>query len=292
MLQAPQLTIFRLARWLVVRLPLALSYRVAAGLGDLAWLFNRGVRANFEHNQRRALGPGASEREVALSARAAIRTLSAIYVDELRFPSLSADEVRRLIHFRGLERIEAAREAGTGVILVSGHYGAPNIVGQGLAVAGFPTTVVVEHIQPESLFDFFSALRRTHGLRLLPVDAPMRPLLRTLRKERGIAALVCDRDINGNGIPIRFFGEETTIPTGPAQVALATGAPILVGHCRRRPDHQYEGRIEPLRLPPLPAERDAAVRLITERIVAALEEAIRAEPSQWVMSVPLWKNGP
>ena len=39
--------------------------------------------------------------------------------------------------------------------------------------------------------------------------------------------LLCDRDIGGGGIPVEFFGEPTTLPGGPATLALRTGAPVL-----------------------------------------------------------------
>jgi len=39
--------------------------------------------------------------------------------------------------------------------------------------------------------------------------------------------LLCDRDLERNGVEVEFFGERTTLPAGPATLALRTGAPIL-----------------------------------------------------------------
>lgn len=282
---------YRFARWLIPRLPKQLAYWVAARGADLGWLYARQARANFEHNQRRALGPGATERDIALSARTAMRNLSAIMVDEFRIPALSAAEMRDLVTIYGLEHLEAAHAKGKGIVLASAHFGAPNIVGQLLAILGYPTTVLVEHIQPENVFQFYSAMRSSHGLRMLAVDGPLITLLKTLRKEKGIVGAVCDRDITGTGVHIPFLGEVTNVATGPAQLAISTGAALLVAVCQRLPDHSYIAHVFPeLQVPTKPADPDAAIRDLTAQVMAPLEAAIREQPGQWVMSVPLWKD--
>ena len=48
-------------------------------------------------------------------------------------------------------------------------------------------------------------------------------------KERHVICLISDRDILGGGIEVEFFGERTTMPGGPATLALRTGAPLLPG---------------------------------------------------------------
>ena len=51
-------------------------------------------------------------------------------------------------------------------------------------------------------------------------------VLRAL-KANHIALLMCDRDIGGGGVEVELFGERTTLPGGPATLALRTGAPLL-----------------------------------------------------------------
>src|SRR5207237_113492 len=46
-------------------------------------------------------------------------------------------------------------------------------------------------------------------------------------KANHIVALLCDRDIGGAGVDVEFFGERTTLPAGPATLALRTGAALL-----------------------------------------------------------------
>ena len=46
-------------------------------------------------------------------------------------------------------------------------------------------------------------------------------------KRNDVVCLLCDRDIQRTGVEVEFFGETTTMPAGPATLALRTGAPIL-----------------------------------------------------------------
>ena len=69
--------------------------------------------------------------------------------------------------------------------------------------------------------------RGRSGLTIVPLDREAGgALLRTLRDGK-LVGLLCDRDIAGNGVEVEFFGERTTLPAGPAALALRTGAPIL-----------------------------------------------------------------
>lgn len=282
--------IYKLATKWVPKIPKRISYGVAGLAGDLIWFLSPQVRKNFAHNQQRALGPNATAREISQSSRHAIRNLAKIYIDEFRLPAMSEEEIRQSVIIHGLEHLEEAHAKGKGVILISAHYGAPHVVSQMLTVLGYPTTVVVEHTQPEELFQVICEMRSSHGLRLLPIDGSLIGLIRTLRKEKGLVGLVMDRDISGTGIRIPFLGEETSVPDGAVKLAIRVGAPIVLAYCRRRPDYRYEAFVEPpFYFERKPADLDQAVREGTIQIMQRMGAFIRQQPSQWVMSVPLWK---
>ena len=80
-------------------------------------------------------------------------------------------------------------------------------------------------------------------------------LLSTL-KEGKIVGLLCDRDIQGNGIPARLLGEEVTIPAGPATLALRTGAVLLTAACYAGPGDGHHAVI----MPPIDTTRTGKLR--------------------------------
>lgn len=282
--------VYRFLTWIAPRVPTAFGYWAAERVGDLIFLLSPGVRENIESNQRHVLGAGATEQEVAQVAKLALRNLIKNYFDQFRLWALSEQELMHLVDLQGLEYLEKALEHGKGVILVTAHFGSPEIVAQSLAVRDYQVTSVVEHIQPEEFFQLMYSLRTSHGLELLPIDGPLLKLVRTLRKN-GIVGLVGDRDITESGICIPFFGTKAQMPDGAVQLALRTGAPLLVAYSRRLPDNRFRavGR------PAIHLERtddfDADVRAGVERIVDEMERFIREAPEQWVVTVPLWERG-
>ena len=65
-----------------------------------------------------------------------------------------------------------------------------------------------------------------------------------------MAGLAGDRDITGTGPIVDFFGYPAQLPNGHVQLALRTGAPLVVGFSRRNPNHTYEATFLPPYHPP------------------------------------------
>ncbi len=118
-----------------------------------------------------------------------------------------------------------------------------------------------------------------------------RTVLRALRDNR-VVCLLCDRDIEGDGVEVEFFGERTTLPGGPATLALRTGATLLPVAVYFRPGRDHLGVVRP----PVPVEREGRLRddiaRITQVLARELEALIRAAPEQWHLLQPNWPSDP
>ena len=102
--------------------------------------------------------------------------------------------------------------------------------------------------------------------------------------------IVCDRDIQRNGLRVKFFGEETSLPIGAVSLALRTGAAIVPIFSVRKSSNRYAIYIEPpLRLVDM-GNHSHSVRANLERLVAIMERYIRQYPEQWVVLEPIWRN--
>jgi KDO2-lipid IV(A) lauroyltransferase len=184
--------------------------------------------------------------------------------------------------------------AGKGVILALPHLGGWEWAGRWLVDRGHGLTVVVERLDPPELFDWFADLRAKLGMKVVALGPDAgREVIGALHRN-DIVCLLCDRDIQRNGIEVEFFGERTTLPAGPVTVALRTGAPIL-------PTAVYftdnkTGHLGLVRRP-LPLERTAEslradVARGTQLLAAELEYLVRRAPHQWHMFQPNWPSDP
>ena len=101
---------------------------------------------------------------------------------------------------------------------------------------------------------------------------------------------MCDRDITGKGIPVDFFGSPTTLPAGPATLALRTGAALLPTAVYFEDNGQHRGVVRP----PIPTGRSGKLRddvtVATQRLANELEHLISVAPEQWHVFQPNWPD--
>jgi phosphatidylinositol dimannoside acyltransferase len=194
------------------------------------------------------------------------------------------------IDIEGYDHITAGIERGSGVILALPHVGGWDFAGAWLATQGLPPTVVAEPIEPPELFEWFAGVRRALGMTVVQLGPDAgRVVLQALRNNQ-IVCLLCDRDIVGDGIEVEFFGERTTLPAGPATLALRTGAPLLAAAVYFAPQGGHHAVV----MPPVPAQREGRLRddvgRVTQELACRFEELIRAAPEQWHLLQPNWPS--
>ena len=109
-----------------------------------------------------------------------------------------------------------------------------------------------------------------------------------------VVCLLADRDLQGTGPEVEFFGERTTMPAGPAMLSLRTGAPILptAVYFTDRVDGHHAWVRPPLRAERVEKRLRADVDRITQDVARELEILIRRAPSQWHMFQPNWPSDP
>jgi KDO2-lipid IV(A) lauroyltransferase len=195
------------------------------------------------------------------------------------------------INVVGYEHIEAGLAAGRGVIMALPHLGGWEYAGAWVTkVKGNRLTVVVEPVEPPELFDWFVRVRAAMGMEVVPLGPEAASAsLRALR-DNGLLALVCDRDLQGDGVEVDFFGEKTTMPAGPAMLALRARAVVVPVAVYFRPQGGHHAVVRP----PLDTTRKGSVRddvaRITQDLAIEFEGLISAEPQQWHLLQPNWPS--
>lgn len=234
-------------------------------------------------HQARARGVALEGRARDAAVREAFVSYARYWMESLRLPHMTAEEVDAGFTIDGLEHIRAALDAGTGAILALPHVGGWEVGGSWFVRQGFPLTVVVEALKPPELFEWFANLRRSQGFKVIPLTRSAGvTVVRSLRANE-IVALVSDRDIAGGGVEVEFFGERTTLPGGPATLAARFGAPLMPTAVYFKGDGHHAVVRAPLAL-----AGDAKVD--TQALARELEELIRAAPEQWHLFQPNWPS--
>ena len=262
------------------RVDVALARRAALGVG-----MRSAARARLEANLSRVLGYPASPVDPDVLERFVRRGFARYgqyWAEGAKLPALSHDTITRRFRIaEGLEYLEDAFAQGRGVVIALPHIGSWEWGGSYIASLGMPMTAVAEVLDPPELFDWFRAKREAIGIHGQGLDGQASARLLGVIKDGGVVGLLCDRDIQGGGVDVEFFGERVTLPGGPATLALRTGAVLLAAACYMGPGEDHFAVVTP----PLPAQREGRLRedvsRVTQLVAHELEDLIRRAPEQW-----------
>ncbi|MBK9386786.1 MAG: lysophospholipid acyltransferase family protein [Planctomycetes bacterium] len=228
----------------------------------------RGIqRAMFSH-QARVL------REIAK-----LRCADASYVERMVAPEPEF-----------VKRIEALRQHGKGVIVVTPHFGNYELMPAWFSrVLGARVSVIAKRILNPWIDAALVDMRSRFDVATIYQEESPRKLLRFL-SEGGLLGILPDADlIRMQGIFVRFLGREAWTTTGPANVSIVSGAPIVPAFLTWNGSAYRLSLGEPI-FPDRQAPREEEIRRITEAWSQSFENAIRATPDHWVWIHARWKT--
>jgi KDO2-lipid IV(A) lauroyltransferase len=280
---------------LLSRLLRVLPERAALGLGALLGRFAGGVLRIRRREVDAHLALAFPERPPSWRRRVAAASYAHLgreAVALFRMAGMDAADIRARTSVHGLEELEGALAAGTGVVVVTGHLGNWEIGGAALTARGLPVEAVAKGMANRRFDRDLVATRERLGLRVVGMEEAPRRILRALREGR-VAALVADQNFRRGGVFVPFFGVAAATAKGPALFALRTGAPLFLAVSLREEGAppRYRVDLRPVTVEPT-GDLEADVRRLTEAYTAALEREVRAAPGQYFWQHKRWKTRP
>ena len=277
---------YRCANAIAQSVPPAIGTRVARLGGRLAYISLGPRRRMVARHQRRVSGHVSTDDVIG-----AFESYARYWYEMLRLPAeVRANVIEEHFVCDGEEHLIEGLARGNGVVLALPHLGGWEYAAAWAAGRGYKLLAVVEALDPPELFDWFKEQREAIGTKIVALGPDTATIVVRALRDNYLVALLSDRDLNGDGVEVEFFGEKTTLPAGPATVALRTGATLLPIAVYFRPGRQHQAVIRP----PIPVERQGRLREDIARITQALahefEELIRAAPEQWHLMQPNWPS--
>lgn len=274
------------AGWALVRmLPEAVAVALFRAGADLA-ARRSGPDSQLRRNLARVLGVPAGQVPDSL-VRDAYRSYARYWREAFRLPDTDHEAVaRRLDHtIDGLEHIDRPLAEGRGVVVALAHCANWDLGGTWLAhrYGGFAT--VAERLRPESLYQRFLRYRESLGFTIFPLTGGSTPPFAELRGVLGSGGIVCllgERDLRRRGVPVEFFGEPTHMPAGPAQLAIETGAALVVAEFWYEDDTEMRITVHP------EIDVSGGLAAATQQMADRFAEGIARHPADWHMLQPLW----
>lgn len=272
---------------LVRLLPHPASRALGGALGALAGRLDRRRLNTALANLAFAL-PELSADERRRIARACFRHFGASFTDALSSLRLSADDVRARVERVGFESFAEATARGRGTIVLGSHFGNWEIVPAAIALAAGPVSVVGRRADNPHFERLVQRLRTRFGNRALDKRGSVREMFRILQRNERLGLLIDQRVRAQEAIAVPFFGRPALTSPIVARLAGRTGAAVVPVFGRELPGGRY--RVEAL--PPLFAGAGEDEVALTTRLLATLEELVRADPHLWLWLHRRWLHSP
>lgn len=142
------------------------------------------------------------------------------------------DELRRRITYEpgfGLEHYWKAKETGKGIVFLTAHVGAWEVLPAAHAVLGHPLSFVVRPLDSPGLDRWARQLRERFGNRVISKYGSLRGILRELESGGDVGLLIDQNVQEKDGVYAPFFGHPACTAATPALLALKTGSPVIAG---------------------------------------------------------------
>lgn len=176
-----------------------------------------------------------------------------------------------------------------GVILLSAHFGNWEYIALSVSLQiGLPFSVVVKPQRNPYVTKWLENVRTKWINKIIPSGISIRQVYKELLG-KNIVAMVADQRGPKEGIKMDFMGRPAYFFSGPAMLAIKTGAPLLYGIPVRQKDYSYKAEIYEVSKDNLPEDEEEKVIELTRRQKEYLEEIITRYPEQWFWMHKRWK---
>jgi Kdo2-lipid IVA lauroyltransferase/acyltransferase len=266
-------------------LPRAAAYRLCETLATLIHQVDRKHRRIGMINLRIAFPDSEEDWKSGVLKESYLR-LGHQAVELSRLPRLSAAEAAKRVPYeqgRGLANYLQAKEDNRGVLFLTAHISAWELLPAVHALSGHPLSFVVRPLDNPYLEKWATGLRSSAGNRVIAKQAATRRILKLLQQRQDVGLLI-DQNVQAReGVLVPFLGRPAYTSPSLAALALRTGAPVVPGFIYPR-DRTGSYRIrfyEPLRLEPS-SDHEKDLNKYTALFNRYIEEMIRENPGCWL----------
>ena len=188
-----------------------------------------------------------------------------------------------LIDIKGKKYIEAVLKKDIGLVLVSGHFGSWEILGNWIGNT-FPIFTGVAVKQKNlGAHKFFIEQRELSGTTHIFKKESINKMYDVL-SQNGILGLVSDQDAKKSGVFVNFFGKKASTSKGAALFHVNRKSPIIVALCIQNSFKDYGINFIPVET------SEKSVQEITQAYTTILEQNIIKNPEQYFWFHRRWKT--
>ncbi len=275
-------------RWLVLPLPFIVVYWIGGVMGDVDY-FISGRKRVWKMRTNVSNTFGINGKKAKNIVRKNLRNHLCNVLELMKYPNLNRQRIASLVHYDGINHLNTALEKGKGVILLTAHFGAKQLLQVALGLQGYELNQINFHMNEEELSYIqkqISQRQRISIEKLLPLNfilakGFMRPVFNCLKKNEVLIiagdGIGLKRHMDTSYSPFDFLGKKMLFPTNAVVLAERTGAIIVpVFVIREKTKHRIVFE------PPVNCDCGSGEHVETvKKYVILLEKYVRRYPYLW-----------
>jgi KDO2-lipid IV(A) lauroyltransferase len=247
------------------------------------------IRKQIVIRNLRIAFPEKNTAEIEALARRCYISAAIVFAEILCIPSLSREQINAQVKIPSIPMLTEKFRENKGMVLLTAHFGNWEF---GFLAMGMqyikPIVGVVKNQSNDYVTRDLNKMRTRWGNTVVTLGVSIREIYKAL-KDKETVSMVGDQRGPTEGPRVLLFNRPSAVYTGPAALALKSGAPLCFGIMIRQEDDTYEFTFQEVSKEGLPENEQAAVLELTQRHTTLLEEAIRKQPESWFWMHNRWK---
>jgi KDO2-lipid IV(A) lauroyltransferase len=282
----------RVVYYLSLLLPEKVFIEIFRKLSSFYFRLVTRYRRKIRDNLGIAFGASLEDQEIERFTNAVAENVGTHFAETVITTTSKQERVLAKIGIEGVENLEKALSRGKGVVAVSAHLGHFTILSLKMIRAGYPFNMLIRDPDSKAIVRIFRKLQKQQGGHFIPINQwreALRKILGSLRKNE-VVCFLSDERKKGSDVEVDFFGHTALTATGPAVIALKTGAPIVPIFIVRTGEDSHTIFIEPQ----LPVNHRGTITDTVTTVIAActkmIEKYVRKYPEQWFWFKNRWSR--
>ena len=274
-------------------IPARYLYGFARNISCLGYRFARRQRKIALESLNIAFGQDKPPQELEKIARDCF-TFMAKSALELMFLMDRPRLLNARVGLFGKENLDNALSRGSGVILVSAHFGNFPLLMARLALSGNKIAGIMRPMRDSRVEKIFLEKRNKLNVKTIysqPRNACVNSTIEALRNNE-VVFIPIDQNFGTGGVFVDFFGRKAATATGPVVLAKRAKAVLLPCFIIRQKDDRHKIIFEPALNLEEGRDFQETVVINTQRLTDIIESYIRRYPAEWGWIHRRWKSKP
>ncbi len=214
-----------------------------------------------------------------------------LWMEFLQNRRLGMEDINDRFILHNQEIVDEALKRGRGLILMSGHFGNFEWLGQYMGLKGYKVSGIAKKQHNTRVNDLIIQNRTQFGVGVIYTNTATKDGVAALSRNE-IIALVADQNARSKGVFVDFLGQPSSTAVGPAVIQMRSGSPMYLIISVRKEYGRFEVFFERIYEEPGKEPNDADILNITQLHTSALEKWIQQYPEQWFWMHKRWKTKP